>query len=310
MTDDLDLGVPLEGGVASDIRVVETAGGPLVVKRALAKLRVEADWFSDPDRSLVEVAAIEAFGSLGDADAVPAVVWTRPDEHCFAMRLVDPRLRNWKLDLLAGASDLATARRVGEILGEWHSRSSVRSDLATRFGDRRYFRELRIEPFFDHVAAALPELSDRIGAIAEAMLSRRVALVHGDYSPKNILARGREVVVLDFEVAHWGDPRFDLAFCLTHLMLKSVLKDAPGERMELAITALLAGYRTAGLPICDHHLAQITGCLLLARLYGKSPVEYRDRIDRAAIETRARHLLLAQGARADGDFLLSAEFRA
>jgi 5-methylthioribose kinase len=299
---DPDEGVPLDGGVASDVRIVDTPDGPLVVKKALAKLKVAADWVSDPSRSLVEVAAIEAFGRLAGKETVPQVVWARPDQHCFAMRLVDPRLRNWKSDLLDGRVDLATAARVGEILGLFHSRSAQRPELARQFDDLRFFHQLRVAPFFEHVAAAKPEIARRVRDVAHGMLGRRQALVHGDYSPKNILADGGEAVILDFEVAHWGDPRFDVAFCLSHLMLKSALSDSHRLKMTEAIRAFLAAYRGQGLPVFDAPLAHLTGCLLLARLFGKSPVDYVARLDLEAVEARAAHLLTSAAPPQPHDF--------
>ena len=301
---DLDEGTPLEGGVASDVRVVDTPDGPLVVKKALAKLKVAAEWFSDPSRSMIEVAAIEAFGSLGGKDTVPEIVWVRPDENCFAMRLVEPRLRNWKADLLDGRIDLATAARVGEILGRFHSRSAGQPDIARQFDDLRFFRELRVEPFFDYVAEAKPEMSVRIHDIAQAMLGRRQALVHGDYSPKNILADGKDVVILDFEVTHWGDPRFDVGFCLAHLMLKSTLADGNPAQLRGAIGAFLDSYQSHGLPVFDVGLATITGCLLLARLFGKSPADYLARLDREAVEAKAIQLLAIAAAPRISDFTI------
>lgn len=307
MSETREQGIPLDGGVASDVRVIEAPDGPLVVKKALAKLKVAADWFSDPARSMIEVAAIEAFGSLGGRETVPEIVWVRPDENCFAMRLVDPRLRNWKSDLLADRIDLDTAARVGEILGRFHRNSAERPELAVQFDDLRFFRELRIEPFFDYVAAQRPDLASGINGIAEAMLGRRQALVHGDYSPKNILADGKDVVVLDFEVTHWGDPRFDIAFCLAHLVLKSAMQDGSPRRMELAIDAFLGGYRRSGMPVIDTDLAHVTGCLLLARLFGKSPADYIARIDVRAIEAKARELIEFDRAPIPSDFFMFPE---
>ncbi|MCP3732608.1 aminoglycoside phosphotransferase family protein [Sphingomonas sp. MG17] len=300
---ELEQGTPLEGGVASDVRVVQTADGPIVVKKALAKLKVAADWFSDPARSMIEVAAIEAFGDLGGRETVPEIVWVRPEDNSFAMRLVDSRLRNWKSDLLAGTIDPATARRAGEILGRCHANSAGRTDLATRFDDRRYFLELRIEPFFEHVAVKKPEIAGLIRDVAHRMLSRRQALVHGDFSPKNILADGGDVVILDFEVTHWGDPRFDVAFCLAHLMLKSAVADAP-LNMVPAIRAFLHAYSLNGPSLIDRDLAQVTACLLLARLHGKSPVDYLDRVDTGRIEAKASDLLAMQHPPQVSDFML------
>jgi 5-methylthioribose kinase len=310
MVEPAESGMPLDGGVASDVRVVDTPDGPIVIKKALPKLKVDADWFSDPARSLVEVAAIQTFASISGKETVPEIIWTRPDEHCFAMGLVDPRLRNWKADLIAGRIDLATARRVGEVLGRVHSSSATRQDIARDFEDLRFFRELRVEPFFDFVAVQKPELAQQIARVAQDMLGRRSALVHGDYSPKNILADGSDVVILDFEVAHWGDPRFDLAFCLAHLMLKSTLRGGQPDAMGAAIRALLESYATTGLPVIDAALANITGCLLLARLFGKSPVDYRDRIDAESIETKAIALLGMDAIPDHSSFLISSEQQA
>lgn len=300
-------GMPLEGGVASDVRVIDSPQGTLVIKKALPKLKVAAEWFSDPARSMIEVASIEAFGSLGGRETVPEIVWVRPDEHCFAMRLVDPRLRNWKSDLIAGRIDLVTAARVGEILGAFHRNSALRPDLARPFNDLRFFRELRIEPFFDHVAMRRPELGQRIGAVATAMLARREALVHGDYSPKNILADGQDVVILDFEVTHWGDPRFDIGFCLAHLILKSALRNGHPGLIGAAIGAFLGAYDKAGLPALDAGLANITGCLLLARLFGKSPADYLDRLDTRAVEDKALALLDLSRMPSPSDFFIFPE---
>jgi len=304
MTDLDNIGTPLEGGVASDVRVVETREGPIVVKKALAKLKVAADWFSDPSRSLVEVAAIQAFGDVADPRNFPQIVWVRPDEHCFAMRLVDPRLRNWKTDLLAGRIDLATVARAGTVLGTMHSNSAARKDIAERFEELRFFRELRIEPFFDYVAERKPDLAPLIRKVATELQHRRQALVHGDFSPKNILADGDEIVVLDFEVTHWGDPRFDVGFCLAHLILKSALADGYPNEMRAAIGAFLDAYRKAGLPVIDAGLAEVTACLLLARLFGKSPPDYLERVDAPLVEHVARTLLTLGRAPTAFDFII------
>lgn len=304
---ELGEGVPLDGGVASDVRVVDTDDGPIVIKAALPKLKVAADWFSDPSRSLIEADAIRAWTELLGPGPVPELVWEKPDEYAFAMRLVDPRLRNWKKDLMSGAVDLRTASRVGQLLGLLHARSSEQPELAERFADIQYFRELRIEPFFEYVAQKLPHVAADIEAVVTGMFSRRCALVHGDYSPKNILADGSDVVILDFEVAHWGDPRFDVAFCLTHLILKSAIHGLHKPAFEQAIAAFLRAYEVDGLHIVDADLARIVGCLLLARLHGKSPVEYGDRIDRQAIENKAVQLLRHTGGGTPEIFKLSLE---
>ena len=37
-------------------------------------------------------------------------------------------------------------------------------------------------------------------------------LVHGDFSPKNILISNKKIIYLDAECCNYGDPVFDLVF--------------------------------------------------------------------------------------------------
>ena len=284
-------------GVASDIRVVKGSDGPYVLKRALSRLRVAAEWRSDPARSLVEAAALRAMAGIIGQAAVPRVLWTDPARHEFGMELVPPRLRNWKQELMAGRVDFATASRAGQLLGRLHFRSAGRADLREQFGSRQYFEELRIRPYFRRVAERNPDLAGEIDAVVAGMAAVGEALVHGDFSPKNILADGSDVVLLDCEVAHWGDPRFDLAFCLTHLALKSLRRSAPAAALAAAGASLLRSYRETGPAIVDAALVRILGCLMLARLEGDSPVDYLSDLDAAATKSLAVQLLLDPEAR-------------
>ena len=284
-------------GVASDIQVVDGPNGPYVLKRALPRLRVAAEWLSDPARSLVEASALQAMAGIIGQDAVPRVLWVDPGRREFAMELVPPRLRNWKQDLMSSRIDPATASRAGQLLGQLHAGSARSPELRKQFQDTRFFEELRVRPYFTRVAERNPDLAADIAAVVAGMAERRTALVHGDFSPKNILADGADIVLLDCEVAHWGDPRFDLAFCLTHLTLKSLRRAAPVADLAVAGMALLCAYSEAGPAIIDTALTQILGCLLLARLEGDSPVDYLADIDLEATKRLALHLLRDPTAR-------------
>jgi aminoglycoside phosphotransferase (APT) family kinase protein len=274
--------------VASNISIVDTIAGPIVVKEALPELKVAAHWPSDPARSLIEADALRVIADLIGANAVPRVLWVDAEKHRFGMALIDARLRNWKVDLLAGRVDLATAARAGEMLGELHARSSTRADIAERFASRQFFEELRIRPYFERIAERNPGIAPAVREAIDAMRSASVrALVHGDFSPKNVLADGRDVVLLDCEVAHWGDPRFDIAFCLSHLLLKAMRRGADAGRLADAADAFLAAWRVAGLSVDDATLVRLTGCLMLARLEGDSPVDYLDTLDVVAVKKMA-----------------------
>jgi 5-methylthioribose kinase len=282
----------LTGGVSSDIRIVQGARGSYVVKQALEKLKVAADWRCDPARSSIEVEALRTIaGLLGQAHA-PRVLWVDAAAHRFAMELVDPRFTNWKQELLRGRVDLATARTAGRLLGLLHVRSSKSAAIARRFADDAPFTALRIRPFFERVAGKNPQLSAAIMGTVADIRRNRSALVHGDYSPKNLLADGSDVVILDCEVAHWGDPRFDIAFCLAHLLLKSFRREAPTAVLREAAASFLSAYGEAGMPVLDEQLARQTACLLLARLEGDSPADYLGDLDAGVVKNFACELLL------------------
>src|SRR5580704_3313804 len=282
----------LDGGVSSEIRIQQTEGGPIVVKRALERLKVEADWRANPNRSHIEVRALRAAATLLGPDRVPSVLWEDQATHAFAMTMADPALHNWKKSLLAGDIDLRTAKSVGRALGELHLRSSTNLELATEFADLENFRELRVEPFFVRVAEKIPDIALSIQQVVETMAGRRTVLVHGDYSPKNMLANGERLTLLDFEVAHWGDPAFDLGFCAAHLILKAWRQGADAAAFLRALDTFSSSYEAVrGSQAIDSHLTRLTACLLLARIDGDSPVDYLASLNSERVRSAARFLL-------------------
>jgi aminoglycoside phosphotransferase (APT) family kinase protein len=274
-------------GVSGDVSFVDGPDGPIVVKRALPKLKVAADWFASPERSAVEAACLQVLAEVLGQAAVPRVLWVDRDSHSFAMERLPDRLIPWKARLLACDVDLRTAEKAGRLLGQLHTRTQGRSDLATQFEDRSHLQTLRIRPYHERVAQRRPDLADAIIAVIENMLRDRQCLVHGDYSPKNLLADGSDVIILDCEVAHWGDPRFDIAFCLCHLLLKIVHSPSCSDEIARSADAYLAAYRAEGLAVLDAELSRATGCLILARVIGDSPVDY---LDSAELKAAALHL--------------------
>lgn len=266
--------MPGAGGVSGELTFVDGPDGPTVIKRALPKLKVAADWFASPKRSAVEAACLQVLAEVLGQACVPKVLWVDEQAHSFGMQRLPDHLVVWKARLLGCDVDLATARRVGQLLGQMHRRTSGRADLATQFDDREYLFDLRIRPYHQRVAERQPELAPAINSVVERMLGDRRCLVHGDFSPKNLLTDGQEVVILDCEVAHWGDPRFDVAFCLSHLLLKTLHSPGCPDRLAEAATAYLDAYAGDGLPVLDDELSRATGCLVLARVIGDSPVEY------------------------------------
>ncbi|KQW04188.1 aminoglycoside phosphotransferase family protein [Streptomyces sp. Root369] len=292
---------PLAGGVSSDLWRVDLPGRSLCVKRALARLRVAADWEAPVSRNAYEWAWMR-FASLHRPDSVPELLAHDPEAGLFAMAYLPAEAYPmWKSQLLAGEVEVATAAAVGEVLGALHAASAGDPVLAAEFATDTNFHALRIEPYLLATAAAHPGLADILQSLADRTAGTRLALVHGDVSPKNILVGPSGPVLLDAECAWYGDPAFDLAFCVNHLLLKSLV--VPNRRAELlrSAHALAEQYlRQVGWEprsSLETRTASLLPALLLARVDGKSPVEYlTDDRHRLFVRTVASALLRAPAA--------------
>lgn len=298
---DVDLSAEvLAGGVSNDVLGVWGDGVDLVVKQGLERLRVKAVWLAPPERVLTEGAAIKLAATMRPDD-VPRVVDMDEDRLVLTIERAPRAMRVWKTDLLDGLVQDARATRVGAALGEWHRRTAGDPEVYANF-DRDAFVQLRIDPFHRTVEAAHPDLAARIEITVTDLLGPPQCLVHGDFSPKNILADDERVCVLDWEVAHAGDPVFDLAFLVTHLMLKAVRRPELAQHYHALGDAFLSAYAVAsadfGTPP-DTKLALHVGCLLLARVDGKSPVEYLDDAQLQSVRALARAVLEDPQARPD-----------
>jgi 5-methylthioribose kinase len=268
----------LGGGVSNRVLLVETAGGRVVLKQSLDRLRVADEWLADRARIFRERDGLRDAARLLPAGAVPRVLWSDDAQFLFAMEAVPSEARNWKSELLAGRLDPALAAAAGVLLGLLIRESWNDAALAARYGDQTVFDQLRIDPYYRTIARRRPRVAGRVAALIAESAARRVSLVHGDWSPKNFLIHAGRVTVIDFEVLHYGDPSFDAAFCLNHFLLKSFRR--PERRagyLELArvfYTWLEGLLPPAALAWFERATAGHLGCLLLARIDGKSPVEY------------------------------------
>ncbi|MSO77139.1 MAG: aminoglycoside phosphotransferase family protein [Alphaproteobacteria bacterium] len=268
----------LEGGVSSDIIKVETAAHTFCVKRALAKLKVERDWHAPVSRNAAEIAWLRLAGSIVPG-AVPDVLGEDGEAGLFAMTWLDPaRHPVWKTQLRDGIVEPKTAELVATRLVAIHNATADRPDIARRFANDHIFRPIRLEPYLLATAERHPDLAERLHELAEVTSTTKRALVHGDVSPKNILIGPAGPIFLDAECAWYGDPAFDLAFCLNHLMLKCLWRPVHASAYldcfrHLAST-YLAGVDWEAKAVIEGRVAHLLPGLTLARVDGKSPVEY------------------------------------
>lgn len=268
---------PLTGGVSSDIYLVEDGEKKWVVKRALEKLKVQEDWFADTSRNRFESEYLRYVAAFLPK-AVPRVVFE--GDGYFAMEYLGEGFDNWKQLMLDGRYEPDYAEQAGHTLGVIHQTSLGDREARKCFDSTANFHQLRSEPYLVATGSRHPDLTAMFETEVIRLESTRECLVHGDYSPKNILISESRLVVLDCEVAWYGDPAFDLAFLLTHLHLKALHRPAASSVLATMARKAVASYLTAR-ELDDHDSTELLQrtcrlllMILLARIDGKSPVEY------------------------------------
>jgi aminoglycoside phosphotransferase (APT) family kinase protein len=287
----------LTGGVSSDIVRADLARGPVCIKRALPKLKVAADWCAPVERNRWEVAWMRVVARV-EPDAVPAVLGEDADAGMFAMAYLDEAQHPlWKSRLRDGHIDAGFATEVGRCMAHIHAATAGDAGVRERFATDHIFFPIRIEPYLAATGRAHPDLARRLDALARDTADTHLALVHGDVSPKNILCGPRGPVFLDAECAWYGDPAFDLAFCLNHLLLKCLWRPRWSARYLECFDALAAAY-LENVTWEPHTRIEARGArllpgLFLARVDGKSPAEYvSEDWQRTAVREVARAFLL------------------
>jgi 5-methylthioribose kinase len=290
-------------GVSNVVIRVEVVGEPpFVLKQARERLRTQAHWVSRLDRIWTEHAALLYLAPLLAPGTVPEVLFADRDNYLFAMSAAPDDAVVWKERLLEGVAEREVARAAGDLLGSIHFQTFDHPALADGpLADTVVFDQLRLDPFYRTIARVHPE----VVAPVEALLAPPSDLpgrcfVHADFSPKNILVHAGGLTLVDFETAHAGDPAYDLGFVLCHLLLKSAHATsaaAPAPDGSL-IDAFLEAYRQRinTLPFdrnaLDRRAAAHAAACALARVDGKSPVDYLGPQHQEAVRRFARTALL------------------
>jgi aminoglycoside phosphotransferase (APT) family kinase protein len=298
------IGERLTGGVSSDIWRIDLPSGPICIKRALAKLRVVADWRAPVERNVYEARWMLRAGAAAPGCA-PTLLGQDTESGALAMAFLPPAAYPlWKAELRDGLAEPAFAERVAATLVRIHAATSADPTIAADFPTDAIFHDIRLEPYLVATARAHPDLAPQIEALVTATQCNKHALVHGDVSPKNILCGPNGPVFLDAECAWWGDPAFDIAFCLNHLLLKCLWTPSARDGFLACFDAMVAAYRlgvTWERPAdLEERAARLLPGLVLARVDGKSPVEYiTAEADKNRVRRVARDLLLHPPIRLD-----------
>jgi 5-methylthioribose kinase len=271
----------LPGGVSNRMFLVRRCNGECwVIKQALPRLRVATDWFSSPARNHAEAMALRWLPRLVPPDTIPGLVFEDPENHLLAMGAVPPPHENWKSLLLNGHLNEEHVRQFATLLAHIHRSSSIRkAELQPIFQDQSFFESLRLEPYYAYTASQLRDAAPFLNRLIRETRQHRECLVHGDYSPKNVLIRPDRLVLLDHEVIHFGEPAFDLGFSLTHLLSKAHYLHAQRRSFVSAAHLYWRSYLQAVHPFhqsadFESRVVRHTLACLLARVAGRSTLEY------------------------------------
>jgi len=282
----------LTGGVSSDIWRVDLPRGPVCVKRALPRLRVEQVWEAPIERNRYERQWLQAAAAAAPGSA-PAVLAWDDASGVFAMDFLDFPV--WKTQLREGRADAAFAAQVGKTLAAIHGATAGKREVAEHFATDAIFYAIRLGPYLVATAMRHPDVASTLMDLQKRTAESRRCLVHGDVSPKNILVTAAGPVFLDAECAWYGDPAFDVAFCLNHLFLKCVWVPAAREGFLSCFDSLAIAYlgrvTWEDKAALEERVATLLPALLLGRIDGKSPVEYLDETQRGFVRNVALRLL-------------------
>ena len=290
---------PLTGGVSSGIFRVDAPSGSYCLKQALPRLKVAKEWNVPVERVFAEIDWLRTVGAVMPGH-VPRVVGQDDATKCFVMEFLGPQYRNWKADMLAGRVEVQTAAAMGDVLGRIHAATADDAALAQRFAHDANFYAIRLEPYLVEAARVHPALAGILLGIVERTAHTRRVLVHGDVSPKNILLGPDGPVLLDAECAWFGDPAFDVAFCLNHFLLKSAHMPALAGELIASYSSMWSAYRPhvrwEALDALEARVASLLPGLTLARIDGKSPIEYLGEAQRAEVRRVAMDLVRREPA--------------
>ncbi len=286
----------LGGGISNVVVLAESEEQRMVLKQALPQLRVRDEWLAERSRIFRERDGLIAAARVLPDGWVPEVLWSDDPEFLFAMQAFSPDACSWKDELMRGKLDCERAEQAGRALGLTIRETWRDPELERRFGDQTAFDQLRTDPYYRTIARRHPDIADAVYAWIAEVEPLRLALTHGDWSPKNMVCDGDRMVFIDYECVHFGDPSYDAAFALNHLLLKAFRRSKQAAEIHglgrVFFEAVLALLPEEAMPRFEQATMRHLAFLMLARIDGKSPAEYlRDQSLRHRVRRKAKEMI-------------------
>lgn len=281
----------LGGGISNLIVKVQSSKGTWVLKQPLAKLRVNEDWYADRSRVVREVMCLRIIREYVGEDYAPKVLFEDRMNYACLLECAPEGTRNWKDELLHRNVDPTVTEKAARFLSRFDLNTHGIAFIEEEFRETTNFLQLRINPYFAFLTERHSDLKDQLKEIIAGLTSIPDSLVHGDFSPKNILLLpdGR-LWIIDAEVAHYGNHAFDVAFCLNHLILKSLhLKSTEHLREAKRFWELY--WKESEELAQQNFTVRVLAGLMLARVDGKSQAEYLTNDKRTTIRRISRQLI-------------------
>jgi 5-methylthioribose kinase len=241
-------------------RVTAADGARVIVKQARPALERFPQYRVDTARIVFEAryGAVLRRMVPGQARVLPKLVLFDEPERVLVMEDVSPAER---LDSLldGGRAEPATLFALGEFLGAVHRTTAAEAPLLAREFANDEMRRLHGEHIFTlpfepndfpieprlralaDEALAKPRVRAEIAALRASYYESRESLVHGDVQAGNVLVQGERPRLLDAEIAHVGDPAFDLGQAFAHVHVHRVRARDAGA-CETCEKALVDGY--------------------------------------------------------------------
>ena len=290
---------PLKGGVSCEIYRVDTKYKSYCVKKALKKLKVKKNWYADPIRSYYEFLWLKKAKKILP-NSIPEVLHFNKKHNFLIIEYLDmKKFTNLKDDLLKGNVNIPVISTLSKKLCFIHA--SLKSTYNKKIFQPHNFNfiNLRVDPYIIELIKEYPQLKNNIYEVASFLKNNHHTVIHGDFTPKNILVSKTEQIILDAEVANYGDPVFDIISLINHLIIKLIYVK---KNKKLFINALKKSFNDyfsnvtwEDKQIIVKRSLSLIPLMILARIDGKSPAEYltqkknKNTLRKIALELIATH---------------------